>query len=157
MTYVRKLIPGIFFSSGYHYRRIVSHSNLCNDIFFLSQILGFVLFAGGLFVRFGSSVLNQFVNDAITNLEKSLQSAGYGNVDISSNFSLSDVLLSVAIALIVFGLFLVILSMMGCCGGCYLIVALLVLVSIVSDDLVNYGELIHFKGQVTMSCLITNE
>lgn len=86
------------------------------NIIFL--VLGLVFFAGGLFIRFGSSILDNLVKGVLESIESSLKDAGYGDVDVSSNFSITDLLFGVAIGFIVFGLVLVIITVFGCCGGC---------------------------------------
>ena len=99
------------------------------DKFYLPQILGLLLFLGGSFLRSRYSALNQLVSGALDSLEKFLQSAGYGTVDLSSNFGFSDLFHAVAIGLIFLGLFLVILSTIGSCAGCFMSAALLIIVS----------------------------
>ncbi|XP_060607728.1 tetraspanin-16-like [Ruditapes philippinarum] len=85
------------------------------NIFFL--IIGLVFFALGMFVRFGTAILNDYVDGVKESLESSAGSSGFGTVDLS-NFDISDLLFGVALALIFFGLFLIIISVLGCCGGC---------------------------------------
>lgn len=87
------------------------------NIIFL--VLGLVFFAGGLFIRFGSSVLDNIFKGVLNNLESSLRSSGFGDIDLSGNFSITDLLSGLAIGFIVFGLILVLITLLGCCGGCY--------------------------------------
>lgn len=85
------------------------------NIFFL--LIGLVFFALGLFVRFGSEVINGYVDTVKAQLENSASSSGFGTIDLSS-FDLTELLSGVAIGLIFFGLFLIIITVLGCCGGC---------------------------------------
>ena len=117
----RMLIPTF---RRFHEKRL----HFCENI--LLQVLGCILFAGGLFVRFGSAILNQLISGVIKNLESALSSSGFGEVDLSSTFNISELLFGVAIGLICFGLFLVIVTVVGCCGSCYKFRVLIIIVSI---------------------------
>lgn len=92
------------------------------NILFL--ILGLTFFGIGLFIRFGSSILNNYIDGVKKNIEQSSASSGLGTIDLSS-FDLSDILLGLALGFIFFGLFLIIISVFGCCGGCCKIKTLL--------------------------------
>nr|AMB43016.1 CD63 [Paratapes undulatus] len=91
----------------------------------LFLILGLVFFGLGLFIRFGSSILNKYVENVKDSIEQSSGSAGFGTVDLSS-FDITDLLSGVALGLIFFGLFLTIISVLGCCGGCCKIKCMLI-------------------------------
>ncbi|XP_052806906.1 tetraspanin-1-like [Mya arenaria] len=93
------------------------------NLFFL--LLGLALFAAGLFVRFGSEVLNEYVDTVKAELEKSASTAGLGTVDLSG-LNLSDMLFGVALGLIFFGIFLIVISVLGTCGSCCKLKILLV-------------------------------
>ena len=101
------------------------------DITFLSiyfQVLGLIFFALGLFIRFGSAVYDKYVDSVKKNIEESASQSGLGTVDLSS-FELSSILLGLALAFIFFGLFILAISFLGCCGACYRIKCLLTVVS----------------------------
>ncbi|XP_053408373.1 tetraspanin-4-like [Mercenaria mercenaria] len=86
------------------------------NIFFL--VIGLAFFALGLFVRFGSSVINDYVDSAKKSIEDSVSGIStFGTIDLSS-FDVTEMLRGVALGLIFTGLFLAIITFLGCCGGC---------------------------------------
>ncbi|XP_060607713.1 tetraspanin-18-like [Ruditapes philippinarum] len=86
------------------------------NIIFL--VIGLVLLALGLFIRFGSSIINGYVDSAKKSLEASVSSVStFGTIDLSS-FDVTEILRNLAIGLIVAGLLLSILTFLGCCGSC---------------------------------------
>ncbi|XP_053408370.1 tetraspanin-16-like isoform X2 [Mercenaria mercenaria] len=108
------------------------------NIFFL--VIGLVFFSLGLFVRFKSAVINDYVDGVKESLETSASSSGFGKVDLSS-FDLTDLLFGVALGLIFFGLFLIIVTVLGCCGGCCKIKFMLILYVVVCGVLL-IGQII---------------
>lgn len=103
------------------------------NILFL--LIGLAFFAGGLFVRFGSSVIDGYISNIIDSLEKSINSSGFTDIDIKSLFSLTDILYGVAVGLICFGLFLLIITILGICGGCCNIRVMLIIYVIICGTL----------------------
>ena len=97
---------------------------------FFFQLIGLAFFAAGLFARFGSSVIDGYVSSIIDSLESSISSSGFGDIDIKSLFSITDILYGVAVGLICFGLFLIIITILGICGGCCNVRVMLIIVSI---------------------------
>ena len=93
------------------------------------QLIGLAFFAGGLFVRFGDSIINGYVNNIIDSLEASISASGFTSIDINSLFSMTDILYGVAVGMICFGLFLLIITILGICGGCCNIRVMLIIVS----------------------------
>ncbi|KAJ8316416.1 hypothetical protein KUTeg_006430 [Tegillarca granosa] len=113
------------------------------NILFL--ILGLIFFVVGMLVRFGDSVLKQYYQPVLNSLESSLNNSGYINVDFSS-FSLSDLVGGLAIFLIVFGVILLIITFLGCCGACIkqqvlLVIYAIVVIVILAGELVFVGIL----------------
>ncbi|KAH3868317.1 tetraspanin-1-like isoform X2 [Dreissena polymorpha] len=100
---------------------------LVNIIFLL---LGIALFALGLFVRFGSSILNGYLDTVKKSLQESASATGAGTVDLST-LDITGLLFGVALGLIFFGLFLTIIAFLGCCGGCCKFKVLLILYVII--------------------------
>jgi len=70
-----------------------------------------------MFVRFGTKELEGYVDSIKDSLEQSASASGAGTVDLSG-LNISDMLFGLALGLIFFGLFLVIVSVLGCCGSC---------------------------------------
>lgn len=83
----------------------------------------------GALVKWGQSLLNQYLNPLLTGLSSAVGSAGLGNVDLSS-FDLGVLLGDVAVALIVMGCILLFISIMGCCGACCQVRWMLIVVSL---------------------------
>lgn len=98
------------------------------DTVLFTQLIGLVFFALGLFVRFGSAIINDYIDDVKAQLEASSSSSGFGSIDLSG-FDITDLLFGVALGLIFFGLFLIIITVLGCCGGCCKIKFMLIGVS----------------------------
>jgi len=69
------------------------------------------------------------VDSVKTQLEESASDSGVGTVDLS-NFDISELLFGIALGLIFFGLFLIIITILGCCGACCKIKFMLIAVSI---------------------------
>lgn len=91
-----------------------------------------MFFALGLFVRFGSSVINGYIDSVKESLQNAGDDTGVGTVDLSQ-FDITELLLGIALGLIFFGLFLIIVTILGCCGACCKIKFMLIGVSIISD------------------------
>ena len=84
-------------------------------------------------MRFGSSIIDGYVSGIISSLEQSISDSGYGTIDINSVFSMTDILYGVAIGMICFGLFLLIITILGILGGCCNMRVMLIIVSIRED------------------------
>lgn len=92
-------------------------------------MIGLLFFAAGLFLRFGSSVINTIIDDVKNSVQNSLDSLStFGTVDLSG-FDITEALLGIALTLIFLGLFLSIVTFLGCCGGCCNVKCMLVTVS----------------------------
>ncbi|KAL4229535.1 Tetraspanin [Mactra antiquata] len=85
------------------------------NIFFL--LIGLAFFGLGLFLRFGSAIINDYIDSVKQQLEASATDSTVGTLDLS-NFDISEMLFGLALGLIFFGLFLIIITVFGCCGGC---------------------------------------
>ena len=83
-------------------------------------------------MRFGDSIINGYVNSIIDQLEASITASGFTSIDINSLFSMTDILYGVAVGMICFGLFLLIVTILGICGGCCNVRIMLIIVSIFS-------------------------
>lgn len=103
------------------------------NILFL--LIGLALFAAGLFARFGSSIIDGYVSGIITSLESSINDSGFTSIDINSLFSITDILYGVAVGLICFGLFLLIITILGICGGCCNVRVMLIIYVIICGTL----------------------
>lgn len=103
------------------------------NILFL--LIGLAFFAAGLFARFGSSIIDGYVSTIIDSLESSISSSGFGDIDINSIFSITDILYGVAVGLICFGLFLIIITVLGICGGCCNVRVMLIIYVIICGTL----------------------
>ena len=117
-----------------------------------------MFFVAGLICQFGSSLLESYYKPALDSLESSLESQGYGDVDFSS-FYLSDLIGGLAIFLICLGLFLLIVTVLGCCGACckvkvmLIVYAIIVIALLVGEAIfigILYGnpELVRYDQQV---------
>ena len=95
---------------------------------FLFQLLGFVLVILGFILRFGRVLYEPFLQTGIDQIKKVVTDTQLASFD-TSNLDLGAVVQSIAIGLIVGGLFLCAVSFLGCCGACYKIDCLLWLVS----------------------------
>lgn len=103
------------------------------NILFL--LIGLAFFAGGLFVRFGDDIINGYVSSIIDQLEASIAASGFTSIDINSLFSMTDILYGVAVGMICFGLFLLIITILGICGGCCNVRIMLIIYVIVCGAL----------------------
>ncbi|KAK3594616.1 hypothetical protein CHS0354_015007 [Potamilus streckersoni] len=83
----------------------------------LFTIIGLIFVAGGLFLKFGSSVYKGALASVESSIKQSIYNTGGGNVDI--NLDLGSVTEPVAFAFIGLGLFILVICFLGCCGACY--------------------------------------
>ncbi|XP_063439622.1 tetraspanin-9-like [Mytilus trossulus] len=97
----------------------------CVIVNLLFLIIGLILFALGMIVKFGDSLLKSYYQPILDNLEKSLNDAGYGNITL--DFSLSDIVGNLALAFILTGLFLLILTIFGLGGACCKVKCMLII------------------------------
>jgi tetraspanin-18 len=89
------------------------------NIFF--GLFGFILLAGGCFLKLGQQYYMPFVDAALESLPELMASAGLANgaeqpSDVEVDFD--AILGTIAIGLIILGLFLFILAILGCIGAC---------------------------------------
>jgi hypothetical protein len=97
---------------------------------FHQQIVGLSVFAGGLFLRFGDSAGDRIVDGKASHIERSLNSSGFGLVELDVNWS--SVLFETALILTFCGLGIIIVTVLGCCGACYVIKCMIISVSSIS-------------------------
>lgn len=97
----------------------------CVVVNLLFLIIGLILFAVGIIVKFGDSLLKSYYQPIIDTLEKSLKEAGYSNATL--DFSLSDIVGNLALAFILTGLFLLILTIFGLGGACCKVKCMLII------------------------------
>ncbi|XP_071095703.1 tetraspanin-18B-like [Haliotis cracherodii] len=86
---------------------------IINGIF---AVIGLVFLVVGCIVRFGSGILDPYLQDLYTSLQRFMEQAGQ-SVDLS-NFNLGDYLQDATLALILLGVFFFIIGIFGCIGGC---------------------------------------
>ncbi|KAL5020298.1 hypothetical protein ScPMuIL_003190 [Solemya velum] len=97
------------------------------NIIFL--LIALALFTIGMIIKFGASIMQQYINEAKKQLQTSLSDTGYG--DVAIDLDLTQVLNNLAIAFIVFGVVLTLICVCGCCGACYKIKWMLVVYGII--------------------------
>ncbi|KAL3886985.1 hypothetical protein ACJMK2_026941 [Sinanodonta woodiana] len=107
------------------------------NIFFL--IIGLIFLAGGLLIKFGSSLYKSALDSVEKSIEKSISDTGGGTVDV--NLDLGSITEPVAYSLIGVGVFVVLICFFGCCGACYRIKVLLILYIILAI-LIVAGEIV---------------
>lgn len=86
--------------------------------------MGFILFVVGMVVKFGESLFSSYYKPIINQLEQSLSSAGFGTVTL--DFKLSDLVGTLALALILSGVFLLVITIFGMGGACCQIKCMLI-------------------------------
>ena len=94
------------------------------------QLIGLVLLIVGLIAQFGENVFKSYYESVITDLETSLSSAGYGNVNL--DFSIKDFAGSLPLALIISGLVLLIITLCGVVGAFKKVKCLLLIYAMIS-------------------------
>ena len=92
------------------------------------QLLGIVFVILGFILRFGRVLYEPFLQTGIDQIKKVVTDTPLASFD-TSDLDLGAVVQSLAIGLIVGGLFLCAISFVGCCGACYKIDCLLWIVS----------------------------
>ncbi|XP_062578868.1 tetraspanin-3-like [Saccostrea cucullata] len=85
------------------------------NILFL--ILGLVFLAIGLICLVGESLLESYYKTTLATLQSELEKNYFGTVDVSS-FKLSDLIGEIGYFFIGLCLFLLIITILGCCGAC---------------------------------------
>ncbi|XP_056011129.1 tetraspanin-1-like isoform X2 [Ostrea edulis] len=113
------------------------------NIIFL--ILGLVFLAAGMICLVGESILKPFYQSVLDSLESQLESNNYGTVDFSS-FSLSSLIGGLGYFFVGLGLFLIIITIIGCCGACckvkYMLVAYaIIVIAILAGEIIFVGIL----------------
>ncbi|XP_061184159.1 tetraspanin-1-like [Saccostrea echinata] len=108
------------------------------NIIFL--ILGLVFFALGLVCLVGQSVLEPYYKGVLDSLKNQLESNNFGTVDFSS-FNISDLIGGLGYFFVGLGLFLLIITIFGCCGACCKVKFMLVTYAIIVIVIL-VGELI---------------
>lgn len=108
------------------------------NIIFL--ILGLVFFAIGLICLVGESLLEPYYKTALATLQTQLENNNFGTVDFSS-FSLSDLIGGLGYFFVGLGLFLLIITILGCCGACCKVKFMLIAYAIIVIVIL-VGELI---------------
>lgn len=118
----------------------------------LFLLTGLAFFALGMLLRFGSSLINKYIDEVKKSLQTAASATG-SNLDLSG-FDLKNLLFGVALGFIFFGLFLCILTILGCCGACckiknvllvYLVLCVLLLLGQIAAIVIVYGypNLVH--------------
>ncbi|XP_061184952.1 tetraspanin-1-like [Saccostrea echinata] len=108
------------------------------NIIFL--ILGLVFLALGMILILGESLLKPYYSGVLSLLKSQLESSNFGTVDFSS-FNLSDLIGGLAYFFVGLGLFLLIITILGCCGACCKVKFMLVTYAIIVIVIL-VGELI---------------
>ena len=109
-------------------------SSLYRYFFSIFQLLGLVFVILGFILRFGRVLYEPFLQTGIDQIKKVVTDTPLASFD-TSDLDLGAVVQSLAIGLIVGGLFLCAISFVGCCGACYKIDCLLWIVSMLSKHL----------------------
>ncbi|KAK3587689.1 hypothetical protein CHS0354_042474 [Potamilus streckersoni] len=96
------------------------------NIIFLAA--GFGFFISGVVIRFGSGSYKTELKPIEDSIETSLMKSGFGSKDI--NVDLGPILQPVALILIGFGVLIIVMCFLGCCGSCHKIHSLLIVYAV---------------------------
>jgi len=111
---------GLYLKFGFYRVRFrqVSLYSVCKNVFML-QVLGIVLLVAGSLLKFKEDLVNVHVSKLLMQIQ--LENLA-GNIH--------SIISTAAILCIVVGVFIFLLSMVGCCGACFQNRVLLVVVSV---------------------------
>lgn len=102
------------------------------NIIFL--ILGLVFFALGLVCLVGESMLKPYYQSVLDTLKAQLEANNFGTIDLSS-FNISALIGGLGYFFVGLGLFLLIITILGCCGACckvkYMLITYAVIVIVI--------------------------
>ncbi|KAK3594613.1 hypothetical protein CHS0354_015004 [Potamilus streckersoni] len=85
------------------------------NIFFI--LLGFIFSAIGIFLFVGKDFIKQYLDVVKKALEEAASSTGQGSVTIDLD-QIFTIFQSLAAAFLCFGIFMLVISFLGCCGAC---------------------------------------
>jgi hypothetical protein len=101
--------------------------NTCGFVCFgCAQILGIVFFGGGLFLKFGQTILMSALSPMLSSALAQASAAGVSVGSISDFGGIFDIAAYVLIAL---GAFSLVVAVLGCAGACCSVKVLLAIVS----------------------------
>ena len=109
------------------------------------QSLGLVFVAVGAICLVGESMLKPFYETALQTLQSQLESGNFGTIDTSS-FDISKLIGGLGYFFIGLGIFLCVITILGCCGACckvknMLIVYAIIVIVILVGELIFLGIL----------------
>lgn len=109
------------------------------------QILGLVFFALGLVCLVGESMLKPYYQSVLDTLKAQLEANNFGTIDLSS-FNISALIGGLGYFFVGLGLFLLIITILGCCGACckvkfMLITYAVIVIVILAGEIVFMGIL----------------
>lgn len=109
------------------------------------QTLGLVFVAVGAICLVGESMLKPFYETALQTLQSQLESGNFGTIDTSS-FDISKLIGGLGYFFIGLGIFLCVITILGCCGACckvknMLIVYAIIVIVILVGELIFLGIL----------------
>lgn len=95
----------------------------------LFSLIGLALFIASCIVRWGTDIVDKYLQDAYNAFVKALEESG-ASTDISE-LNISDLLGDATIAFIVIGLFFFLLGIIGCVGACCKVRCLLIVYAVI--------------------------